>query len=86
MVDWIRVSNLATADRVKALLRAGKDSRAARLASGLGTFADPLSPGGLQQLVVHQRPGVYVLACFMTTQDGREHTQLGMLRTIRIAK
>jgi hypothetical protein len=28
----------------------------------------------------------YVLACSMTTQDGCEHTQLGMERTIRIVK
>ena len=35
---------------------------------------------------VQAKPGIYVLACFMDTQDGREHTRLGMLRTIRIAK
>ena len=86
MIDWIRVKNLTTADRVKALLRAGKDNQAAKLASVLGAFAGPLSHGGLQQLVVNEKPGVYVLACFMNTQDGREHTQLGMLRTIRISK
>jgi hypothetical protein len=27
-----------------------------------------------------------VLACFMDTQDHREHTQLGMERVIRIVK
>lgn len=86
MIDWIGVKNLATANRVKALLRAGKDNQAARLASGFGTFAGPLSRGGLQQLVIHEKPGLYVLACFMNTQDGREHTQLGMERTIRIVK
>jgi hypothetical protein len=36
--------------------------------------------------VVTEKPGVYVLACFMNTQDGRVHTQLGMERTIRIVK
>lgn len=86
MTDWIRVKNLATANRVKALLRAGKDNQAAGLASGLGSFAGPLSHGGLQQLVIGEKPGLYVLACFMDTQDGREHTQLGMERTIRIVK
>jgi hypothetical protein len=86
MIDWIRVKNLATANRVKALLRAGKDNQAGNLASAFGTFAGPLSHGGLQQLVIGEKHGVYVLACFMTTQDGREHTRLGMLRTIRIVK
>jgi len=27
---------------------------------------------------------VYVLACFMNSQDGREHTQLGLVRMIRV--
>jgi hypothetical protein len=36
--------------------------------------------------VIHAQPGVYMLACFMDTQGGREHTQLGMERTIRITK
>lgn len=86
MIDWIRVKNVATADRVKALLRAGKDGQAGKLASAFGTFAGPLSHGSLQQLVIGEKHGVYVLACFMTTQDGREHTRLGMERTIRIVK
>jgi hypothetical protein len=86
MIDWIRVKDVATARRLSALLQAGKDNQAGRLATGFGMFAGPLSRGGRQQLVVHAKPGVYVLACFMTTQDGREHTQLGMERTIRIVK
>jgi hypothetical protein len=32
------------------------------------------------------KPGFYVEACFMDTQDGREHVQLGMERLIRIVK
>ena len=31
-------------------------------------------------------PGVYVIFCSMNTQDGREHFQLGMYRTITIVK
>ena len=44
----------------------------------------PASPGAMQQQVLHAVPGYYVEACFMDTQDGREHTQLGMLRLVRI--
>jgi hypothetical protein len=35
---------------------------------------------------VTARPGIYVLVCFMDTQDHREHTRLGMERTIQIVK
>lgn len=44
----------------------------------------PASPGALQQEVLHAKPGYYIEACFMDTLDGREHTQLGMLRLIRV--
>ena len=48
------------------------------------TLLGPASPGAMQQQVLHAVPGYYVEVCFMDTQDGREHTQLGMLRLIRI--
>jgi hypothetical protein len=32
------------------------------------------------------KPGIYVELCFMDTQDGRSHTQLGMERIIKIVK
>jgi hypothetical protein len=32
------------------------------------------------------QPGWYVQACFMDTQDGRDHTALGMERIIKITK
>ena len=38
------------------------------------------------QLAIGQKPGFWVIACFMNTQDGREHTQLGMERVIEIVK
>ena len=47
---------------------------------------DPASPGALQQSELHAKPGYYVEACFMDTQDGREHTQLGMERVVRVVK
>jgi hypothetical protein len=40
----------------------------------------------LQQERLTAQTGYWVLACFMDTQDGREHTQLGMDRVIRIVK
>ena len=44
----------------------------------------PASPGGMQQQVLNAKPGLYVEACFMDTQDRREHTRLGMTRLVRI--
>ena len=67
-----------------ALLQAGKDNQAQKLATAFVPFAGPISPGGLEQSKLQAKPGLYVLVCFMDTQDGREHTQLGMERTIRI--
>jgi hypothetical protein len=70
-----------------ALLRAGKDGKAMKLASRhFLSLAGPISPGGIQQAVLNAKPGYYVEACFMDTQDGREHTQLGMMRLIRVIK
>jgi hypothetical protein len=87
MVIGIGVKNAATGRQVMALLRAGKDGKAQKLASrNFLNLAGPISPGGMQQAVLNAKPGYYVEACFMDTQDGREHTQLGMERLIRVVK
>jgi len=49
-------------------------------------FAGPLSSGAYQQETITAKPGWYVQACFMETQDHRDHTMLGMERVIKIAK
>ena len=87
MVIAIGVKNATTGRQVMALLRAGKDGKAQKLSNRqfLG-LAGPISPGGMQQAVLNAKPGYYVEACFMDTQDGREHTQLGMERLIRVVK
>ena len=86
MIIGIGVKNAKTAAKVTALLKAGKDDQAGNLATSSPTFDGGLSSGQMQQEVITAKPGIYVLACFMNTQDGREHTQLGMERTIRIVK
>ena len=87
MVIGIGVKNAATGRQVMALLRAGKLGKAQRLAShNFLALAGPISPGGMQQAVLHAKPGWYVEACFMNTQDGREHVELGMERLIRVVK
>ena len=71
---------------VKALL-AGREKTLEKLISGEPfSFAGPLSSGGFQQETITAKPGWYVQACFMQTQDGRAHTLLGMERIIEITK
>jgi hypothetical protein len=84
MVIGIRAKNAKGARQITRLLKAGKDSKTQKLATGFNMFMGPVSHGGLVQETVKVRPGIWVLACFMSTQDNREHTQLGMLHTIRI--
>jgi len=87
MIIGFGVKNPAIGREVMALLLAGKDGKAQKLSNGhFLTLAGPISPGGMQQAVLNAKPGYYVEACFMDTQDGREHTQLGMERLIRVVK
>lgn len=87
MADAFGVKNVGDAEKAIVLLRAGKDRQAQRLGgSGFLSFGGPVSSGAVQQGVLHAKPGVYVLACFMDTEDGREHTQLGMEKIIRVIK
>ena len=79
-----RGANRAGATKIAKLLKAGKDGAAQRLATGFTTFFNILTHGASQQQVIHLRPGYWVLACFQSTQDGQEHTQLGMERVIHI--
>ena len=76
--------SLADARELMALLRAGKDRQAQRIGTAGFSLLNPASPGALQQEVLNTKPGYYVEACFMDTQDHREHTQIGMLRVVRV--
>ena len=86
MIVAARGRSLAGARQIARLLKAGKDNQAQRLATGFYSFANILTHGAYQQQVIHNRPGYWVVACFMDTQDHREHTQLGMERVIHIVK
>jgi hypothetical protein len=86
MIVAVRGRNAAGARRIARLLKAGKDGKAQRLATGFYSFFNIMTHGGYEQQVIRNRPGHWVLACFMDTQDGREHTRLGMERVIHIVK
>lgn len=48
------------------------------------TLVPVASSGASQQERLNLRRGTYLIACFMDTQDGREHTKLGMERIVRV--
>ena len=87
MIFLFRAPHRSTALEVMGLLRLGKDNQAMGLLGSNSAFVGllgPASPGAMQQQVLNAPPGYYVEACFMDTQDGREHTQLGMVRVVQI--
>lgn len=87
MNDLIGMKNRADAVKALAYLKAGKDRKVEKLATkSFVNLMGPASPGAIQQEVLNTNPGYYVEACFMDTQDGREHTQLGMERLVKVVK
>jgi hypothetical protein len=82
-----KLRSAADAKPAEALLLKGKINEAGKKYAVLeGQFAGPLSTGAMQQEVITEPPGVYVILCEMNAQDGRPHFELGMFRTIRIVK
>ena len=78
-------SHKAAKQAVKDLL-AGKEKALEKLITGEPFGVGPLSHEAFQQKTITAKPGWYVQACFMETQDGRDHTRLGMERIIKIVK
>ena len=87
MITLIGVRNAATGRKLMKALHAGHDNQAFKLSdNAFVSLMGPASPGAMQQEVLHTKPGYYVEACFMDTIDGREHTQLGMERLVKVVK
>ena len=82
----LQVKNMTSAKKLVKALLAGNERAANKLTIGGVVFAGPLSNGAFQQETITARPGIYVQACFMDTQDRRSHTMLGMERIIKIVK
>lgn len=81
------VKSMKAAKQAVKLLLAGKEKAVEKLIVGPpASFVGPLSHEAFQQDTITAKPGIYVEACFMDTQDGRSHSQLGMERIIRIVK
>ncbi len=86
MIVGLRAKNLKDARELSALLKAGKERKAMKLVTAQYGWDNLLTHNQSFQLTIGQKPGFWVIACFMNTQDGREHTQLGMERVIEIVK
>lgn len=82
MAVAIKVKNRKAAKQVEALLRKGKDRQVEKGIKLVGSLQDDVSPGAVNQGVLTLPKGTWVLACFMTTKKGVEHTRLGMERTL----
>ncbi len=81
------VKSLRAAKQVVQGMRSGREKGLQKLAAGTPfEFQGPVSHEAFQQETITAKPGWYVQACFMETQDGRVHTVLGMERIIKIAK
>jgi hypothetical protein len=80
----LRVKSERAARQLVRLLLAGREKQGRKLIVGGVGFAGPLSTGAFIQETIAAKPGVYVEACFMDTQDGRSQTRLGMERVIHI--
>jgi hypothetical protein len=83
MVFGAEAPNLATADKIAALLKAGKDNAAMKLAIGR-TAGTARCPTASRSRLSSTSTLAWVIACFMDTQDGREHTLFGMEKVIHI--
>jgi hypothetical protein len=87
MIVGIPVKNMRAAKKVVKAALAGKEKGLEKLFAGPpALFMGPVSNGAYLQETITAKPGIYVLACFMPTQDKRSHTLLGMVRIIKIVK
>ena len=87
MIALVGVRDAASGRKVMALVRAGKNKQARQLVNkNFVELLGPSSRGTFQQQVLHAAPGYYVEACFMDTQNGHEHADLGMERLIQIVR
>jgi hypothetical protein len=76
-----------SAGKIVAALAGGHEKGLEKLVTGPPVaFAGPLSTSAFQQETITAKPGWYVQVCFMSTQDGRPHTRIGMERVIKIVK
>jgi len=80
------VKSHSAAKKVAKDLLTGHEKGIEKLVTGEPFGVGPLSHEAFQQQTITAKPGWYVQACFMETQDKRDHTRLGMERIIKITK
>jgi hypothetical protein len=81
------VKNMKAAKTAVKDLKAGNEKAVEKLIAGPPVgFYGPISHNAFMQETITAKPGIYVQACFMETQDKRDHTRLGMERIIKITK
>ena len=87
-VESDRLLQMAPEERYKSILKMNPQERLdlARLYRGPKAMqlVEGMKPE--QQETITAKPGAYVQVCFMSTQDGRSHSMLGMERVLKITK
>ncbi len=88
MNDFQGVKSAKAGRKVLRLLKAGAPQKQLRpyLTNAFFSVFEPVSHGAVQQSILKAKPGYYVEVCFMTTEDGRPHTVLGMERMVKVVK
>jgi hypothetical protein len=79
-------ANGADARKLVKALRTGNNNARKLITGQPLTWLGTVSTGAVQQMKLDAKPGFYVMACFEDTQDGREHTLLGMERAVHVVK
>ena len=78
---------MAAAKQAVALILSGHENKVGRKQfTAEGGFVNPIGSGSIEQTSITEPPGIYVLNCFMDTQDGTDHASLGMDKIITIKK
>ena len=87
MFVWEKAKSMAAAKQAVALILSGHENKVGRKQfTTEGGFVNPIGSGSMEQTSITEPPGVYVLNCFMDTQDGTDHASLGMDKIITIKK
>lgn len=87
MFVWEKARSMALAKKAVHLILTGhENSVGKKYFSAEGGFVNPIGSNQEEEATIDVPPGVYVLDCFMDTQDGTDHASLGMDEIVTVKK
>jgi hypothetical protein len=85
MFVWEKAKSMATAKQALALILSGHENKVGKKQfTAEGGFVNPLGSMQSEENTITEPPGIYLMNCFMDTQDGRDHATIGMDKIITI--